>query len=55
VHAERSLIWLSPERFCQSLTNTKMDVHSQTIGLSMGFPVKQLEKGLKELKRFATP
>jgi hypothetical protein len=26
VHAERSLIWLSPERPCQSLTNTEEDV-----------------------------
>ena len=26
-----------------------------TIGLSMGFPVEELEKGLKEMKGFATP
>ena len=26
-----------------------------TIGLSMGSPMEELEKGLKELKRFATP
>jgi hypothetical protein len=26
-----------------------------TIGLSIGFPMKELEKGLKEFKRFATP
>jgi hypothetical protein len=26
-----------------------------TIGLSMGSPVEELEKGLKELKGFATP
>jgi hypothetical protein len=26
-----------------------------TIGLSMGSPVDELEKGMKELKRFATP
>jgi hypothetical protein len=25
------------------------------IGLSMGSPMEELEKGLKELKRFATP
>jgi hypothetical protein len=25
-----------------------------TIGLSMGFPIKELKKGLKELKGFAT-
>ena len=26
-----------------------------SIGLSMGFPMEELEKGLKELKGFATP
>jgi len=26
-----------------------------TIGLTMGTPVEELEKGLKELKGFATP
>jgi hypothetical protein len=31
VHAERSLMWLSPERPCQSLTNTEVDVHSQPL------------------------
>jgi hypothetical protein len=29
VHADRSLIWLSPEKPCQSLTNTEVDAHSQ--------------------------
>jgi hypothetical protein len=28
VLAERSLIWLSPERLCQCLTNTEVDAHS---------------------------
>jgi hypothetical protein len=31
VHADRSLIWLSPERPCQSLTNTEVDAHSQPL------------------------
>ena len=31
VHAERSLIWVSPERPCQSLTNTEEDVSSQPL------------------------
>jgi hypothetical protein len=31
VHAERSLIWLSPERPYQSLTNTEMDALSQPL------------------------
>jgi hypothetical protein len=51
VHAERSLIWLTPERPCQSLTNTEADVH---IGLSAGSLIEELEKVLKELKGFAT-
>jgi hypothetical protein len=31
VHAERRLIWLSPEGPCQSLTNTEVDVNSQPL------------------------
>jgi hypothetical protein len=31
VFAEGSLIWLSPERLCQSLTNTEADAHSQPL------------------------
>ena len=50
--AERSVIWLSPERPCQSLTNTEADAHS-TIGLNVGSPMEELEKGPKELKGFA--
>jgi hypothetical protein len=46
VLADRSLIWLSPERLYQSLTNTKVDVHSQPM---------ELEKGLKELRGVAAP
>ena len=30
-HANRSLILLSPEIFCQSLTNTEVDAHSQPL------------------------
>jgi hypothetical protein len=29
VLADRNLIWLSPERFCQNLTNTEEDACSQ--------------------------
>jgi hypothetical protein len=29
VLADGSLIWLSPEKLCQSLTNTDRDAHSQ--------------------------
>ena len=50
VLADRSLIWLSPERLCQSLTNTEADAHSQP-----GPPMEELEKGLKELKGFTIP
>jgi hypothetical protein len=31
VLADRSLIQLSPERLCQSLTNTEADAHSQPL------------------------
>jgi hypothetical protein len=31
MHAERSLIWLSLERPCQSLTNTEADTRSQPL------------------------
>jgi hypothetical protein len=31
VHAERSLIWLSPKKSCQSLTNTETDAHNQPL------------------------
>jgi hypothetical protein len=31
VHAERSLIWLSPKKPCQSLANTETDDHSQPL------------------------
>jgi hypothetical protein len=53
--ADRSLIYLSPERLCQSLTYTDMDAHSQPLDLSTGSPVEELEKGLKEPNGFATP
>jgi hypothetical protein len=57
--ADGSLIWLSPESFYQSLTNTEANAQSQcwksTIGLSPGSQMEELEKGLKELRKFATP
>jgi hypothetical protein len=49
--ADRNLIWLSPERVCQSLTNIEEDA----IGLSTGLPKEELEKGLKGLREFAAP
>ena len=50
--ADRSLIWLSPERLCQSLIN--IGGSSQpTIGLRVGSPMEELEKGLKELRGVA--
>jgi hypothetical protein len=51
VLADRSLIQLSPDRFCQSLTN-RGGCSQPTIGLNKGSPVEELEKGLKELKGF---
>jgi hypothetical protein len=50
VLADKSLIQLSPERLCQIMTNTEADAHSQPLGLSTGNPMKELGKGLKELK-----
>jgi hypothetical protein len=43
VLADRSLIKLSPERLCQSLTNTEVDARSQPtiIGLGMGNPMEE--------------
>jgi hypothetical protein len=31
VLADRNLIWLSPERFCQSLTNSEVDALSHPL------------------------
>jgi len=43
---------MSPERLCQChLTDSDEDV---TIRLSLETPMEELEKGLKELKGFAT-
>jgi hypothetical protein len=47
VLTDRSLIWLSPERLCQCLTNTEVDAHSH--------PMEELEKGPNELKGFIAP
>jgi hypothetical protein len=51
VFAAGSLIWLYPERLYQSLTNTDAN-HWTERG---GSPVKELKKGLKELRGFAAP
>jgi len=53
--ADRSLIWMSPERHFQSMTNNRGGCSQPIIELRTGTPVEELEKGLKELKRFATP
>ena len=36
VNAERSLVWLSPEKPCQSLTNTETDIRSQPLDWARG-------------------
>jgi hypothetical protein len=46
VLADRSLIWLYPERLFQSLTNT--EPHSQLLDWAQGSQMEELEKGLKE-------
>ena len=48
--ANRRLIQLFPEKLCHCLTNIEADAYSQT----MGSPMDELEKGLKELKGFGT-
>ena len=45
---------LSPEMPFQNLMNT-VRYSQPTIALSTGSPMEELEKGLKELKGFATP
>ena len=50
--ADRNLILLSPERLCQSLTNTYVDVSSR---LSMGTSMEDLGKVQKELKGVCNP
>jgi hypothetical protein len=45
---------MSPERLCQCLTKTEVDAQP-SIGPSTGFPMKELEKVPKELKRFCSP
>jgi hypothetical protein len=52
---DRSLVWLSSERFCQHLTKTDADTHSQAFELSLGTPIEELRGKLKELKGIATP
>jgi hypothetical protein len=49
------LIYLSPERLFQNLTNTNVDACSQPLNqLNMGTPMEELGKGLKDMKGFAT-
>ena len=52
VFADGSLIYQSPERLCQCLTNTEVDACSHPLD-STGSPMKELEKVHKELKEFA--
>jgi hypothetical protein len=54
VYADRSLTELSPERLCQSLKNTEAGAHSNH-WTEHRVHIEELEKGLKELKGFATP
>ena len=44
---------MSPKRLFQSLANT-VECSQPNIALSEGFPIEELEKGLEELKGFAT-
>ena len=53
VLGDRSLIWLSPERLCQSLTNTEMFTanHSIELGVSYG----GVGEGTEGAEMFAGP
>jgi hypothetical protein len=59
VLADRSLIWLPPERLClrPELDKYRSGCSQSTIELSTstGTPMEELEKELKKLKVFATP
>ena len=50
-----SLIWLTPEMFCHSLTKYKWGCPQPAIGLSAVSLMEELEKGLKELREVAAP
>jgi hypothetical protein len=43
------LIWISPERFCQNLTNTEAELTGNHWNEHLGSLKEELEKGLKEL------
>jgi len=56
VHADKNLIYLSPKR--EALPEHgkyRGECLQPIIELRMGSPLEELEKGLKELKGFATP
>jgi hypothetical protein len=39
--ADRSLIWLSPERFCQNPTKAEEEAHNQPLYYAPGFPMRR--------------
>jgi hypothetical protein len=51
--SDGSLIWLSPEILCQSLTNKEADACIQPLDKHIGPSMEELEKEMKELRRFA--
>ena len=52
--ADRSLVYLSPERLCQCLKN-KIGCSQPNFGMSKVSLMEELEKGPKELKGFSIP
>jgi hypothetical protein len=54
VLAERSLIWQSPDRLCQNLTNAEVMLTANHWTEHDWYLMEELEKGLKELKGFAS-
>ena len=55
VLTDRSLIWLSPERVCQNLTNTEEEACSQPLDWALVSPMEEMNKELKELRGFVAP
>ena len=50
VLTDRSLIWLSPETLCQSLTKIRGESSQLTIGLHVGFPDEGVGEGTEGAK-----
>jgi hypothetical protein len=50
VLADGRLLWLFPERLCQSLTNKVVEACNQPLDTARKSSMEELEKELKELR-----